>query len=1050
MKTHIITILCCLCCWLGTSQSITDIEYFYNTDPGFGNATAVTPNANTGTLTQDLNIGVPLDATGFNTLYVRTRDANNVWSLYANVIFYITDNSTATTATNIAAAEYFINTDPGAGNANTIAIDPNSGIVTQNFAIPIGLDLDGFNTLYVRTQDDIGLWSLYDVVKFFVTDIQSGGASNIAAIEYFIDTDPGFGNASALSVNTNTGTTTQQVNIPLGTLDEGFHNLYIRTQDDLGEWSLYDKRIFFVTPPQEVSPITAAEYFYDTDPGFGNGTPVALVPTGNVDEFTVDLSTADITCDFHDFYIRLINEDGTWSLYDYGLQIEVFDNANPTIVVFDDITVTLDASGQGSLTIADVDNGTFDDCELVSVELNQAQFDYTCANLGANTVTITAIDAEAKESTQEVTVTVVDNINPVAVAQNITIALDETGTASISANDLENGSTDNCGIANRSLNISNFTCDNLGENTVSFTVEDTSGNSNSVDVVVTVIDDLIPTATAQNISIQLDASGLATIVADDIDTSTDNCAIATKTIDVSSFDCSNLGANTVTLMVTDTSGNTNNTTAVVTVEDNINPVAVAQNITVELDENGLATITANDLENGSSDNCSISNRSIDITTFTCDDLGANTVSFTVEDSSGNTNSVDVIVTVEDTINPTLTTQDITVALGADGTLTIDAFAPVVDSNDNCQLDVILDNDFFTCDNLGTNTVSVLAIDGSGNNVENVVTVTVVDDISPTVITQNLTLQLDASGIAVITVDDIDNGSSDNCSIASRSLDLTDFNCSNLGENTVTLSVTDTSGNTTNETATITVVDTANPIAVAQNITIQLDNNGLVTISANDLENGSSDNCGITGRSIDIASFNCTNLGDNTVTFTVEDASGNSNSTTAIVTVEDRIDPIAIGQDITVDLAGNPSVSITAEDVNNGSSDNCGSITLSIDVDTFSAPGEYPVTLSVEDADGNLVSVTVTVTVIDSSLSLDDNNIQNNNILIHPNPANDVLYYKTSSTIISFSIIDITGKTVIKQLQPQNRIEVQQLSHGVYFINFKTDGGQSIIKRFIKN
>ncbi|MDT0652033.1 hypothetical protein, partial [Autumnicola edwardsiae] len=74
------------------------------------------------------------------------------------------------------------------------------------------------------------------------------------------------------------------------------------------------------------------------------------------------------------------------------------------------------------------------------------------------------------------------------------------------------------------------------------------------------------------------------------------------------------------------------------------------------------------------------------------------------------------------------------------------------------------------------------------------TVTVEDDIAPTVRTQNITVQLDANGNATISAEDIDNGSGDNCQIQSRSLNITNFNCSNVGYNSVELTVTDVNGN----------------------------------------------------------------------------------------------------------------------------------------------------------------------------------------------------------------------------------------------------------------
>ena len=84
----------------------------------------------------------------------------------------------------------------------------------------------------------------------------------------------------------------------------------------------------------------------------------------------------------------------------------------------------------------------------------------------------------------------------------------------------------------------------------------------------------------------------------------------------------------ITLTVTDDDGNTVNTTATVTVEDNEVPTIVAQDITVQLDGTGNIIITPAQVDNGSADNCA-ANLSLDITAFDCTDLGANLVTLTV-------------------------------------------------------------------------------------------------------------------------------------------------------------------------------------------------------------------------------------------------------------------------------------------------------------------------------------------------------------------------------------------------------------------------------------
>jgi PKD repeat protein len=77
--------------------------------------------------------------------------------------------------------------------------------------------------------------------------------------------------------------------------------------------------------------------------------------------------------------------------------------------------------------------------------------------------------------------------NPIARCQDISVQLDGTGNASITAANIDNGSTDNCGIVSMSLDIMDFTCADVGEKTVTLTVTDAAGNENTCTATVTVL-----------------------------------------------------------------------------------------------------------------------------------------------------------------------------------------------------------------------------------------------------------------------------------------------------------------------------------------------------------------------------------------------------------------------------------------------------------------------------------------------------------------------------------------------------------------------------------
>jgi hypothetical protein len=90
-------------------------------------------------------------------------------------------------------------------------------------------------------------------------------------------------------------------------------------------------------------------------------------------------------------------------------------------------------------------------------------------------------------SAQVQTITVSDNTPPLAVCQNITIEFDAYGHASISAEDVDNGSTDNCSEVTLSLSQTEFDCTDFGNDTLTLTVTDECGNSSTCTAIVTVI-----------------------------------------------------------------------------------------------------------------------------------------------------------------------------------------------------------------------------------------------------------------------------------------------------------------------------------------------------------------------------------------------------------------------------------------------------------------------------------------------------------------------------------------------------------------------------------
>jgi large repetitive protein len=555
-----------------------------------------------------------------------------------------------------------------------------------------------------------------------------------------------------------------------------------------------------------------------------------------------------------------------------------------------------------------------------------------------------------------------------------TLELDSNGQVTITGSDLDSGIFTGLGlgaITSYVFSQANFDCSNVGTNPITVTVTDILGNSETIDLDVTVKDEMPPVAITQPFTAYLNNSGQAIIIPQDVDGgSTDNCGITLWTLSTSAFDDTNLGENIVTLTVTDANANVASANATVTVEDNTDPVARAKDITVQLDANGDATIQAEDIDNNSTDNSGELSYSIDISDFNCSNIGPNTVTLTVTDPSGNTDSDQATVTVEDSVAPVALAQPITVQLDSSGNASITAAQIDNGSNDACGIaSLSLDKTTFDCTNIGANTVTLTVTDNNANVSTAAATVTIEDNVAPIASAQPITVHLDSSGKITITAAQIDNGSNDACGIASLSLDKTTFDCTNVGNNTVTLTVTDNNANVSTATTTVTIEDNVAPIASAQPITAQLDASGNVTITAAQLDNVSNDACGIASLSLDKTTFDCTSVGPNTVTLTVTDNNGNVSSASATVTVEDNVKPNVITQPITVYLDENGLASITEDAVDNGSSDACGPLSFDTSITNFDCNnlGNNSVELTVTDSNGNSDTKSANITVLDTNI-----------------------------------------------------------------------------------
>ncbi|WP_242120696.1 T9SS type A sorting domain-containing protein [Aestuariivivens sediminicola] len=273
---------------------------------------------------------------------------------------------------------------------------------------------------------------------------------------------------------------------------------------------------------------------------------------------------------------------------------------------------------------------------------------------GKGASTVKYYYSDGTEKSCSFSINVEDNVAPIAKGKDITIALDGSGIARLTPEEIDNGSTDNCLISNYKISKSIFNCYFIGPNKLTLTVIDDNENSSTTEVTVTVEDITPPEAKCKNVTIELDATGNATLMASQVDDgSVDACGIKSYNLSKSSFNCTNVGENEVILTVTDNSDNEATCTATVTVVDKLPPIASSKNTSIQLDATGSAMITASQIDNGSSDNCGIKSLEVDKTSFGCADVGPNTVILTVTDENDNVSTITSTVTVEDNISPVI-------------------------------------------------------------------------------------------------------------------------------------------------------------------------------------------------------------------------------------------------------------------------------------------------------------------------------------------------------------------------------------------------------------
>ncbi len=336
--------------------------------------------------------------------------------------------------------------------------------------------------------------------------------------------------------------------------------------------------------------------------------------------------------------------------------------------------------------------------------------------------------------------------------------------------------------------------------------------TNAIIEIKTLVDDQYPDIICpSDVTVNNDPGECGAVVTYVVPEGTDNCpgASIVQTAGLGSGAFFPEGTTTETYTVTDTTGNTASCSFTVTINDAEAPdITCPADVTLECPAADISTALTG--EATGTDNCgSVTITYSDSSTSGCGNTEVITRTWTATDESGNSTSANQIITIADNTAPVITPpSDVILDCPAD-------IAPVISVqptvSDTCGAVNLSEDQTNTTGCPGTQVItrSWTATDECGNISLASQTISVVDTTEPVVsVIPQLTVILDANnvGSVVITPSDINNSSYDTCSNISLSISHTTLNCSNVGSNTVTLTVTDECENTNTGTTTVIVED----------------------------------------------------------------------------------------------------------------------------------------------------------------------------------------------------------------------------------------------------
>ncbi|MBC1211262.1 DUF5011 domain-containing protein [Listeria booriae] len=550
-------------------------------------------------------------------------------------------------------------------------------------------------------------------------------------------------------------------------------------------------------------------------------------------------------------------------------------------------------------------------------------------------------------------ITVTSNTAPVIVADDTSVKKGGSfdPMAGVTASDAEDGNLTS------SISVTANDVDTSVEGTyhVTYSVTDSDGNTTTKTITVTVSSNNAPVITAADKTLKKGASfdPMAGVSASDTE---DGNVTDKVTVTANDVDTSAVGTYHVTYSVTDSDGNTTTKTITVTVTSNDAPVITASDKTLKKGGSfdPMAGVSASDTEDGNvTDKVTVTANDVDTSA-----VGTYHVTYSVTDSDGNTTTKTITVTVTSNDAPVIVASDQTIKKGKAFDVMAGVSASDLEDGDVTGGITVTANDVDT-NTVGTYHVTYSVTDSDGNTTTKTITVTITSNDAPTFTTSDVYLKVGDkfNPYAGITASDTEDGDlTDRIDIESSDVDMTQ-----PGTYAVEYSVTDSDNNTTKITRHVYVRTNDKPVIHASDQTFKAGASfdPMAGMSASDTEDGDiTANVTITANDVD-----ANQAGTYHVTYSVTDSDDNTTTKTITITVLTNEKPVITAADITqkAHRSVDPMAGVTASDLEDGDlTANIKIIANDINIDV---PGEYHVTYSVLDSDGNETEKTITVTIL---------------------------------------------------------------------------------------